>query len=76
MHTEEGFLALPKIVAKVTKFVISWVSRGLTWPITRDLGGPIMAKKKTPQQLKQEIDRLKLEIELEELKRKKEKAKK
>lgn len=67
---------MTKIVAKMTKIVIRWVSRGLSWPLIRDLGGGKMAKKKTPQQLKQEIERLKLEIELEELKRKKDKVKK
>lgn len=71
-----GFLSMTKNVAKMTKIVIRWISKGLAWPITHDLGGVKMSKKRTPQALKQEIERLKLEIELEELRRKKEKVKK
>lgn len=66
------------MLSKVTKFVICGVTamaKGAAWIVTRDLGGVEMAKKKTLQQLEQEIKRTQLEIELAKLKKEKEKTK-
>jgi len=64
---------LTKNVIKRTIFVIL---RVLSWPVTRDLGGRKMAKRKTVQQLEAEAKKVEAEIKLLKLKKEKEKLSK
>lgn len=73
MHTFGGILSVTKNIVKVTKIVICWVCKALSWVVIRDLEVEKMAKKKTVQQLEQEAKRVEAEIKLLKLKKEKEK---
>lgn len=64
---------MTKNIVKVTKIVICWVCKALSWVVIRDLEVEKMAKKKTVQQLEQEAKRVEAEIKLLKLKKEKEK---